>query len=67
MLVLEFTRELSNLTPREFVREYLVKRIGVRTVVVGYTVSFGYQRTGNAKVMEELGRNSALPHESLVR
>jgi riboflavin kinase/FMN adenylyltransferase len=56
VLVLEFTRELSNLTPREFVREYLVKRIGVRTVVVGYTVSFGYQRTGNAKVMEELGR-----------
>jgi riboflavin kinase/FMN adenylyltransferase len=56
VLVLEFTRELSSLTPREFVREYLVKRIGVRTVVVGYTVSFGYQRTGNAKVMEELGR-----------
>jgi riboflavin kinase / FMN adenylyltransferase len=56
VLVLGFTHELSTLTPREFVREYLVKRFGVRTVVVGYTVSFGYQRTGNAKVMEELGR-----------
>ena len=56
VLVLEFTRELSSLAPREFVREYLVKRISVHTVVVGHSVSFGYQRTGNAKVMEELGR-----------
>jgi riboflavin kinase / FMN adenylyltransferase len=56
VLVLEFTLKLSRLTPREFVREYLVKRIGVRTVVVGHSVNFGYQRAGNAGVMTELGR-----------
>ena len=56
VLVLEFTQELSRLTPREFVREYLVKRIGVRTVVVGHSVNFGYQRKGSAQVMTELGR-----------
>jgi riboflavin kinase/FMN adenylyltransferase len=56
VLVLEFTLELSHLTPREFVREYLVERIGVRMVVAGHSVSFCYQRKGNAEVMEELGR-----------
>ncbi|HEX4210711.1 MAG TPA: riboflavin biosynthesis protein RibF, partial [Candidatus Binataceae bacterium] len=56
VLVLEFTLELSHLTPREFVREYLVERIGVRMVVAGHSVSFGYQRMGNAEVMVGLGR-----------
>jgi len=56
VLVLEFTRELSRLTPRDFVREYLLGRMGVRSVVVGHSVSFGHNRAGNADVMEELGR-----------
>jgi len=56
VLVLDFTPELSHLTPRDFVREYLIARIGVRTVVVGHSVSFGYQRAGNAEVMAALGQ-----------
>lgn len=55
VLVLEFTRELSSLSPRDFVAEYLVGRIGARTVVVGHSVSFGHQRAGNAEVMSALG------------
>jgi riboflavin kinase / FMN adenylyltransferase len=56
VLLINFTRELSQLTPREFVRAYLIDRIGVRTVVVGHSVSFGHNRAGNAAVMTELGR-----------
>jgi len=56
VLVVSFTRELSQLTPREFVQTYLLERIGVRAVVVGHSVSFGHNRTGNATVMTELGR-----------
>jgi riboflavin kinase/FMN adenylyltransferase len=56
VLVANFTHELSLLTPREFVRQYLVDRIGVRTVVVGHSVSFGHNRAGNAAVMTDLGR-----------
>jgi riboflavin kinase/FMN adenylyltransferase len=56
VLVVGFTRELSALTPREFVRSYLMGKIGVRAVVVGHTVSFGHNRAGNASVMVELGR-----------
>jgi riboflavin kinase/FMN adenylyltransferase len=56
VIVLNFTRELSLLTPREFVRDYLLAKIGAREVVVGHSVSFGHQRAGNAAVMVELGR-----------
>jgi len=56
VLLINFTRELSQLTPREFVRAYLVDRVGVRTVVVGHSVSFGHNRAGNAALMTELGR-----------
>jgi riboflavin kinase/FMN adenylyltransferase len=56
VLVLEFTRELSKLTPRDFAREYLLGRMGARSVVVGHSVSFGHNRAGNADVMAALGR-----------
>lgn len=56
VIVINFTRELSQLTPREFVRSYLLMRLGARAVVVGHSVSFGHNRAGNADVMSELGR-----------
>jgi riboflavin kinase/FMN adenylyltransferase len=56
VLVLHFDRALSRLTPRDFVHDYLVGRLGVEAVVVGHSVSFGYKRAGNAAVMVELGR-----------
>ncbi len=56
VIVIAFTQALSQLTPAEFVREYLVGRIGAREVVVGHSVSFGHARAGNAEVMSELGR-----------
>src|SRR6202795_3202309 len=48
--------KLSMLPPRDFVRDYLIGKIGVREVVVGHSVSFGHNRAGNAAVMVELGR-----------
>src|SRR5579863_2824977 len=54
VLVLNFTLELSRLSPRTFVRDYLVGKIGARAVVVGHNVNFGHKRAGNAAVMREL-------------
>src|SRR3972149_5091747 len=53
VLVVKFTRELSLLSPRDFVREFLLDKIGARAVVVGHSVSFGYKSAGNASVMVE--------------
>ncbi len=56
VIVLAFTAALSRLAPAEFVREYLLGKIGAREVVVGHSVSFGHARAGNAAVMAELGK-----------
>jgi len=56
VVVIAFTPALSQLTPAEFVRDYLLGKIGARDVVVGHSVSFGHARAGNAEVMTELGR-----------
>jgi riboflavin kinase/FMN adenylyltransferase len=56
VIVLDFTLELSLLSPRDFVRDCLRGKIGVREVVVGHSVNFGHNRAGNAAMMVELGR-----------
>lgn len=56
VIVLTFSRELSMLSPEEFTREYLRRRIGARVVVVGHNMSFGHGRAGNAEVMQRLGQ-----------
>src|SRR5271168_504839 len=56
LIVINFTLALSMLSPRDFVRDYLCSKIGVREVVVGHGVSFGHNRAGKAPVMVELGR-----------
>jgi len=55
VLVLHFDLALSRLSPRDFVHDYLLARVGVEAVVVGHSVSFGHKRAGNAAVMVELG------------
>src|SRR5215472_10254716 len=64
VIVLAFTAALSRLAPAEFVREYLLGKIGAREVVVGHSVSFGHARAGNASVMAELG--AAMGFETTV-
>ena|SRR5208282_3335598 len=56
VIVLRFTRELSQLTPRDFVRDYLLNKVGAREVIAGHSWTFGHNRAGNAAVMVELGR-----------
>ena len=56
VIVLNFTLELSLLPPRDFVRDYLRGKIGVREVVEGQNFRFGHNRAGTPAVMVELGR-----------
>lgn len=56
VLVLPFTRDLSIMTPREFVEEILFKTLKVREVHEGYNFHFGHKASGNVDVLRELGR-----------
>src|SRR6202161_2539655 len=56
VIVLNFTLELSLLPPRDFVRDYLCGKIGVRELVEGQNFRFGHNCAGTPAVMVELGR-----------
>ena len=51
-----FTKEFSQLTPEQFVKEILVDKLGVKVVVVGFDFGFGYRRQGNVEVLRELSQ-----------
>ncbi len=53
---LHFTKALSRYTPRRFVEEILVGRLGVRELVIGHDHGFGRGRSGDARMLEEIGK-----------
>lgn len=56
LLEYPFTKEFASLTPEDFVKECLVKRLGVCSVYVGADFHFGCGRSGNVALLEELGK-----------
>ncbi len=56
ILVLPFTRELSRLSPEEFVSQILHDRLQAKAVLVGDNFRFGYRHSGDVNMLRELGR-----------
>lgn len=56
LVVLPFTRELSHLSPLEFVRHVLVNPLRAVSVHVGPSFRFGYRQSGDIEVLKELAR-----------
>ena len=56
LVVLPFTRELARLSPLEFVREVLVRRLRAASVHVGPSFRFGYRQSGDVEILAELAR-----------
>ena len=56
VLVLAFTRELSEVTAEAFAAEVLFDRLAARAVVVGENFRFGHKAAGDPALLAELGR-----------
>jgi riboflavin kinase/FMN adenylyltransferase len=56
IFVLPFDREISILSPEEFVAQILVRKLGVQHIIVGEDFRFGHNQTGDAARLSELGR-----------
>jgi riboflavin kinase/FMN adenylyltransferase len=52
-----FTRQFASVSARDFVKNILVDRIGIREVIVGYDYAFGYGRGGNTQLLTEMGKD----------
>ena len=54
LVVQSFTRDFSMLNHDTFVKEYLVAKIGVKKMVVGYDHQFGHDRKGSFAELQSL-------------
>ncbi|MFI6294152.1 bifunctional riboflavin kinase/FAD synthetase [Nonomuraea sp. NPDC050790] len=53
--VLEFTLDLSRLTPADFAEQVLADRLGAVSVVVGENFAFGHKAAGDVETLRALG------------
>jgi len=58
VVVVGFTPKMKSMAYAEFVERYLVKRLGVRHVFVGYDYAFGRDRSGRVNELKALGRKA---------
>lgn len=54
VIVHPFTKEFSRLSATEFVRDYLVTKLKVKTIVIGYDHQFGKNREGTLQLLQDL-------------
>ncbi len=57
LICLSFSREFSQITAEQFVKDILIEKIGIKELVVGYDYSFGRGREGNIELLKELGNH----------
>ncbi|WP_423130583.1 bifunctional riboflavin kinase/FAD synthetase [Gaoshiqia sp. Z1-71] len=54
LIVFPFTKEFSDLSYTDFVREILVKKLKIKSLVVGYDHKFGKNREGGFEMLKNL-------------
>lgn len=60
IIMLQFTREFSNLTAEQFYSELLIGRLKVREIVIGYDHAFGKNREGNIDYLMKLSDRTGI-------
>ena len=54
LIVVKFTKAFSRISSTVFVTDYLLGRIGARTLVIGYNHHFGHNQEGNFDFLRQL-------------
>lgn len=54
--VLKFTKKIQTMYPQDFIEKIIVRRYHPETIVVGHDYAFGYKRTGDLRMLIELGK-----------
>ena len=55
LIITPFTRDFSNLSPEEYIKNILVDKIGTSQIVMGYDHRFGKDREGGLEYLQKLG------------
>lgn len=64
LLCLPFDKAFAQISAREFIEDILVKKIGMKTIVIGPDYTFGKNRIGNIELLKAKGKE--LGYETIV-
>ncbi|MGD9823285.1 bifunctional riboflavin kinase/FAD synthetase [Desulfobacter sp.] len=64
LLCLPFDKAFAQITARAFIEDILIKKIGMKTIVIGPDYSFGKNRAGNIELLKAKGEE--LGYETIV-
>ncbi|MBC8987688.1 bifunctional riboflavin kinase/FAD synthetase [Pedobacter sp. N36a] len=56
LIITPFTRDFSNLSPADYIKNILVDTIGIKQLIVGYDHRFGKDRKGGLQELEMLSK-----------
>lgn len=65
LVILEFTREFSQISSRQFVEDMLVGKLKARVIVVGFNHHFGHNREGDFSYLYNLSRHHGFEVEEI--
>lgn len=65
LITIPFSKEFAAISAETFVRDVLVKRIGMKKLVIGYDYAFGRNREGDVNLLRRLGRELGFSVEML--
>jgi len=65
LVILEFTKQVSQLSSCDFVKQVLVDQLGIHHLIVGFNHRFGKDREGNISMLEECARRYSFTIEQL--
>lgn len=57
LLLIPFTKEFSRTSSKSFIKDILVKQVGISSIVIGYDHHFGKNRTGGIEELREYAKN----------
>lgn len=52
LIIIPFTEEFSKISSQEFVDEYIIGKLGVQKIYIGYDHRFGYKQTGGYEFLK---------------
>lgn len=65
LIITPFTRDFSNLTPQEYIREVLVDKIGTSQIIIGYDHRFGKDRKGGLDELQKFASDFGFEVEEI--
>jgi riboflavin kinase/FMN adenylyltransferase len=67
LCLIRFTREFSNIEARAFVNDFLIGKLRMKSIVVGYDWRFGKNRKGDVHLLREMSKKHGYEVEQAER